>query len=404
MIDVRITQPHEYRLADTPLAISLLDTPPDDERWNRSLPSWDESVSFSAWDGDTCVGHACQFPVDTTVPGGGRLSTGAVSRVGVLPTHRRRGVATRLMHALIDDALRRHVVLLSLRASEAIIYPRYGFGVAGEYCAVTIDPARATPLRGATTDGSFRILDPDEIVGVIDPLYERVGHRRPGALTRPPSFTERLLRAAIERKDASFVAVHLDPSSEPDGYVHYDLNWRGAALEISSGEGVVHDLFAASDEVELALWQFLFDTDLVTSWRASARPLDDLVRFAAADRRGHQQVGIQDEQWLRLLDVDAALSARSYHPATGSIAIRVSDPLVPANNATWRIDADGADRTSDAPDLSVGIETLSAAYLGGPSWAALAGTGAVEVAGGQATEVADTLFASRPLPFCGTFF
>ena len=308
------------------------------------------------------------------------------------------------MHALIDDALERRMVLLSLRASEAVIYRRYGFGVAGEYCAVTIDPARAKPLRGATTDGSFRILDPDEIVDVIGQLYERVGHRRPGAMTRPSSFTERLLRSAIERKNASLVTIHLDPAGEPDGYVHYELSWSGGALDISSGEGVVHDLFAVSDDVELALWQFVFDTDLVTSWRASARPLDDLVRFAAADLRGHQQVGIQDEQWLRLLDVDAALSARAYHPVVGSVAIRVSDPLVFANNATWRIDSDRVERTDDAPDLSVGIETLSAAYLGGPSWAALAGTRAVEVASRQAIEVADALFASRPLPYCGTFF
>ena len=404
MIDIRVTQPHEYRLADTPLAISLLDAPPDDERWERSLPSWDESVSFSAWDGDACVGHACQFPVDTTVPGGARLSTGAVSRVGVLPTHRRRGVATRLMHALIDDARRRHMVLLSLRASEAVIYRRYGFGIAGEYCAVTIDPARVTPLQGATTTGSLRILQPDEMLEVLTPLYERVAHRRPGAMTRPPSWTERYLRPAIERKQASLVAVHLDPSGEPDGYVHYDVKWQGGATEISTGEGSVHDLFAASDEVELALWQFLFDTDLVTTWRAGSRPVDDLVRMAAHDRRGHEQVAIQDEQWLRLLDVDAALSARSYHPATGSVAIRVSDPLVSANNATWRIGSDGVERTGDAPDVSVDIETLSAAYLGGPSWAALAGTGAVEVTDSQAIEVADTLFASRPLPFCGTFF
>jgi hypothetical protein len=60
--------------------------------------------------------------------------------------------------------------------------------------------------------------------------------------------------------------------------------------------------------------------------------------------------------------------------------------------------------TDDAPDLSVAIETVSAAYLGGPSWAALAGTGAVEVTNSEALATADTLFASRPPPFCGTFF
>jgi predicted acetyltransferase len=77
---------------------------------------------------------------------------------------------------------------------------------------------------------------------------------------------------------------------------------------------------------------------------------------------------------------------------------------VPANNATWRIGSDRVEHTDEAPDLSVDVDVLAAAYLGGPSWAALAGTGAVEVANGQAIEVADALFASRPLPYCGTFF
>lgn len=172
----------------------------------------------------------------------------------------------------------------------------------------------------------------------------------------------------------------------------------------STGLGDVHELLGATDPIELALWQYIVDIDLVTSWKLVGRPVDDLVRLAARDTRGYQQTSIEDEQWLRLIDVDRALRGRSYNRASGSVAIRVTDPMIPANNGTWRIGADGAKRTDDAPDLTVGIETISAVYLGGPSWAALSVIDDVEVTNPDAIAIADTLFVSRPLPWSGTFF
>ena len=182
-IVVRRTEPHEYRLAANAFMVALMEAPATDEQWERSLPSWQDAPSFSAWDGDTCVGHGSHDLVDTTVPGGSRLSTSAVTRVGVLPTHRRRGIGTGLMQALIDDARQRDLVLMSLRASEATIYGRYGFGVAGEFCSATIDPARLGPLTGATTGGSFRILEPATVAPSAAPrragsMVAKAGLRR----------------------------------------------------------------------------------------------------------------------------------------------------------------------------------------------------------------------------------
>jgi hypothetical protein len=50
------------------------------------------------------------------------------------------------------------------------------------------------------------------------------------------------------------------------------------------------------------------------------------------------------------------------------------------------------------------IAGLSTVYLGGPSWSEAAAIGLVEARHPDALDVADALFASRPLPFCGTFF
>ena len=401
-IDVRVTLPEEYRAAADALCIALITAPPNDEQWERSRPSWDEMPSISAWDRDRCVGHAGQFLVDTTVPGGVRLPTGAVSRVGVLSSHRRRGVATRLMRALVADAVERGLALMSLRASEATIYERYGFGMAGDSCVAELHPDRARPIRGAAS-GSYRILDPHDILMTVMPLYDRFAHRRPGCISRPASFWRRLLRAAIDRSSATFVAVHTDADGEDDGYVLYETKWADDGV-FEGGLGEVHELFAGDDGAELALWSYICDIDLVRRWTLHQRPTDDLLRHAAHDRRAYRQQRLDDEQWLRILDVELALAVRSYQPVDGSVVVQVTDPLVPGNDGTWRISAAGSMRTHAAPQLVTGIAGLSMTYLGGPTWSQAAAIGLVEVRDADAVDVADALFASRPLPFCGTFF
>ena len=403
-IDVRPTRPDEYRRASSAMAIALLNTPPSDETWARIEASWTDGRSFSAWDGDQCVGHAAHYPVETVVPGGAMVTTAAVARVGVLPTHRRLGIGGQLLRAIIADAVASGTMISSLRASEGTIYGRYGYGIAGSSAAVTIDRRKAQPLAGRPADGRFRILEPDEIVATVGALYERVGLRRVGAITRPEPWTARVVRAAVEQSAASFVAVHTNPEGIDDGYVHYSVDWNDDHDPWIRATGEVRDLFGADDAVETALWHFVLGVDLVDRWRAPARPTDDLARHLTADPRAYQVTMIEDEQWIRILDVDAFLSARTYGPATGSVVIGVEDALVAGNVGAWRVDPTGAERSDDQPDLRCDIAALSSLSLGGSSWTDLVGAGIVTTEHREAVDVADTLFASRRAPFCGTFF
>ena len=405
-IEFRATQPDEYRRAAEVVAAALMSAPPNDAQWDeRGRASWTEMPSYSAWDGDRCVGHVGHFLVETVVPGGARLGTGAVSRVGVLPTHRRRGIAKGLMHELIADADRRGLPLMSLRASEATIYERFGFGLAGEFCGIDLIPRQAAPIRGAASDGSMRLLRPDEIVDVLPDLYDRVAFGRPGVITRPASWYHRLFKDAIEGSKASFVAVHTNADGVDDGYVHYESAWDDDHRDGPTGKGEVYDAYGATPATELALWQYLCDVDLVTRWKATERPIDDLVRTACADTRAYRVRSVDDEQWVRLIDVQTALADRTYSPAGGEITIRVSDPLFPRNDGTYAVSAGGARRDDGAePDITTDIVGLSAAYLGGTSWFAIAATGRAEASDPAAIALADTLFRSTPAPFCGTFF
>ena len=400
-VTIRPTEPHEYRHAQGAMAIPLLNAPLSDDDWAKSAPSWDEMISFSAWEDGRCLGHAGQFPVETHVPGGALLATGAVSRVGVMPTARRRGIATDLMHILIRDAVERDQILMSLRASEATIYGRFGFGMAGEYGEARLHATRALPIRGAATGGTVRLLDPGDILDTITPLYERCVHRRVGALTRPASWTERYARGAIERSESSFVVVHKDADGVDDGFARYGLRWND---DDHGGTGVLGDLWAVDDAAELALWTFIVELDLVTTWQLEARPTDDIVQSAIADRRALEWRRIDDEQWVRLIDVEAALGARSYRPVDGSVRIAVADPLIGRNTGTWLVDADGAERVDDEPDIEVDIAGLSAAYLGGVSWDHLVGVGGATARSRDAAETADALMSISRRPFCGSFF
>ncbi|MBA3606348.1 MAG: GNAT family N-acetyltransferase [Acidimicrobiia bacterium] len=408
MVEIRATRPEERRAAANVVSAALLHSQPDDEAWEKSVPSWDGADSLSAWDGDACVGHAAGYRVDTIVPGGARLATSAVSRVGVAATARRRGVATALMRQLVTEAAARGQVLASLRASEAVIYSRFGFGVAGLASEIRFRPGESGPLRGVAP-GSMRILPIDELLDVVPPLYDHVA-TRPGIITRPEFLWKRYLEDALKAGgDAHYIAVHADPGGVDDGFVHYFVKWSDESFEDGAGIGEFFDLFGATPGVELALWSYLADIDLVRTWTASERPVDDVVRLAMPNQRAYSiRNGGWDEQWLRLLDVDAALTARTYGDTTSSVTIAVDDDLLAHNTGVWHVDSNGAKRLGgvnpDSADLATDIAALSATYLGGFRWSALAAAGRVQVADAEALAAADTLFLSPVAPFCGSFF
>jgi predicted acetyltransferase len=413
-IDIRATPLELARAASDTFGSALLFPRVTDEEWSSRQASWLESDSFSAWDDDRCVGHAGSFRFDTSVPGGARLSTAGVTRVGVLPTYTRRGLLTSMMRELLSSVRSSGTVLATLRASEATIYKRFGYGIAAEGASVRITSS-AIGAVAAPAPGTHRILRHDELMTVLPPLYEQCGRRRVGTISRPDFMWRRYLEDALSGAKPSFVVVHDNEDGVSDGYVHYDVKWREAtevAPEVGVGE--VNDLWGIDASVERALWAYLLGIDLVVEWSADERPIDEALRFAVPNTRAYKLRDRWDEQWLRILDVDAALTARTYGPCTGAVTIEVRDPWFEENNGTWRIDATGAQRSSGGGSpaaLVVDIATVSAAYLGGTSWRELTDAGQVLSADGTDAEpaadvvaTADALFAQRPAPFCGSFY
>jgi GNAT superfamily N-acetyltransferase len=107
---------------------------------------------------DQLVGTADAVTSGLTLPGGTIVGHAAVTHVGVLPSFTRKGVATDLMRHQLHDVAARGETVATLRASEATIYERYGYGVASSSQTVEVQTARAELRPGLGTGGPVRLL------------------------------------------------------------------------------------------------------------------------------------------------------------------------------------------------------------------------------------------------------
>ena len=107
-------------------------------------------------------------------------------------------------------------------------------------------------------------------------------------------------------------------------------------------------LAAVTPDALTALWGFALQHDLVDRVIADLRPVDDPLPWLVKDPRGVEVV-VHDHGWLRILDLPAALSARTYR-APLDIVLRVDDPLGFAEGS-WRLTIDDGSATAAPAEL-----------------------------------------------------
>ncbi|MFS2294602.1 MAG: sterol carrier protein domain-containing protein, partial [Actinomadura sp.] len=126
-------------------------------------------------------------------------------------------------------------------------------------------------------------------------------------------------------------------------------------------------------------WRYLASIDLTRRVQAPNRPVDDLLPHMAADPDQVVVKGDYGALWLRLVDVPAALRARSW-AAEDAFVLEVRDGRLPANGGRWRLTTGAVpscDRADERPDLTLSASDLAAVYLGGTRVTTLARVGAV---------------------------
>jgi len=337
-----------------------------------------------------------------TLPGGRLVGHAAVTHVGVAPTHTRRGIATALLTHQLRDAHARGEVVASLRASEATIYERFGYGVASLAQSVEVDTRRAVLRSGVRREGPVRLLDPERAWDVLPRIYREHRPERPGTIDRPAVWWQTRQLKAETGPRPSYVAVYGEPGAE-QGFVRYHPVHTEGWFTSDDRTVVVEDLFAPTPRAYRALVVFLLELDLVDRLRFVSLPLDDPLPWLLTDRRAVRVTGVRDETWLRILDAAAALGGRSYRDA-GVVTIAVHDPLLAHNTRTFAVSADGAVPVDGPAQLEAGIAAVSAALLGGTPWRALAAAGLVRVHDPEALARADRLFAVDLAPHTGINF
>lgn len=369
-------------------------------RVSDAAPLVERDRYLGAFDDGAFVGGANSYTSWLVVPGGRRVPHGAVTHVGVLPTHTRRGIVTALIGRQLDQLAARGEVVASLRASEAVIYERFGYGVAGLSAAARLD-RRAARLRAGVPDGgAVRILPEELRWQVLPEIYDRASWT--GAIRRPPQWWELMERLSAGDPTRTYTIVHRTDGVD-DGFAVYHPLHTEHWFTSDRRTIRVSDLVSHSGEAYSGLLRHLLELDLVDEIEFESLPVDDPLPSLLTDHRAVRPGSPRDEIWLRLVDVEAALAARSYR-AADPLVLHVTDPALPGNEGSYRLSAEGARRTGAAPDLRVDVASLAAVYLGGTRWWRLARAGRAETLTPGALERADALFLTDALPFSGTAF
>ncbi|MEV0282244.1 GNAT family N-acetyltransferase [Streptomyces sp. NPDC050610] len=361
--------------------------------------------------GGRCVATFRSFAQQLTAVGGAAVPANAVSNVTVSPTHRRRGLLSRMMDADLRLAKERGDAVATLISAEYPIYGRYGFGPATWITEWEIDVARAGLDRryaGPADGGRVDFASPETVRELGPAFHERLRAVRPGMVDRSERWW-RMETGTIPTSDEPwqepFYVLYRRPDGTVDGLLSYQVEerWDG---KLPDNTATVRSLLAATPAAERALWHFVLSVDWITKATSGHRAPDDLLPLLLGDPRAARVTTQADYLWLRPLDVERLLEARTYG-ASASLVLDIADPAgLAAGRCLLDAAPDGAScaPTTRSPDLTLGVGELGALYLGDESAVRLAALGRVTEERPGAAATADALLRTSRRPWCPDVF
>ena len=395
-IEIRNPSADELRAAMGAAQVAFAEAPNDDDyaRHSKMLPL---DRFYAAYDDGTAVGTAADFPFLLTVPGG-ELAAGGVTWVGVMPSHRRKGILTQLMRRELDDIHERGEPLAVLWASEAAIYGRFGYGIAAPTVQMDADKSRFAFRDDPGPRGRVRMVELGDAVEPCMRIYEQVRTRIPGFTARSREWWETYRLADPEQwrqgNSPKYVAV-VELDGEPEAYAIYRIkqDWQQG---VSHSRVRLVETLATSTTAERELWRFVFGIDLIARVDGRHDPGSPLFLMVVDPRSLNLRVS--EGLWLRLVDLEGALAGRSY-ASDDEVVVEVRDEFCPWNVGRWRIGG-GVVRTDDDAELELDVADLASAYLGAFSFSRLAAAERVRELKSGALARADALFRTERPPYC----
>jgi predicted acetyltransferase len=361
---------------------------------------------IAAFDGDKLVGSAGAFAFDLSTAGGRMVKTAGLTMVAVLPTHRRRGVLNSLIRKHFDEARRHGQPIAALWASESTIYGRYGYGLASFAGEVSIERNRSA-FVGPTPTFEARFVNDEEAIAIMPTLWDRARQFAPGMPSRSESWWKNRRLLDMESVRAGFgplqrVVFNVDGNNEAYALYRTRLSFESPDIPVSTVK--VIEAIGATPKGTRVAWRYLCDLDLANRIEAMNLPVDHpLFLLLAEPRRAHHST--YDALWLRIVDIESALAARTYSSAE-SIVLDIEDAMCPWNSGRFSLHGQTGrvSRTHESADIHLPISSLGSAYLGGITFSRMADVNAVAAKNDHAIEKADRIFHSARAPWCPEIF
>jgi predicted acetyltransferase len=376
-----------------------------DEAWTeRWLKTFELERMHAALDDGTIVGGAGAFSLRLTVPGGAALPCAGVTIVGVLPTHRRRGLLRSMMRAQLEDVHERGESLAALWASEETIYGRYGYGLASLSLELEIPRVHGAFRPGVEHVGSVRMVDAAEALSLMPPVYDAVRQATPGMYERSAAWWE--YRQLADPPDFRFgggpkIYTVLEAGGEPLAYALYRLHVSFGNLGPET-KLQTQEVIGLTPAATASIWRYLLDVDWTQAVAGRLLAIDHPLLLLLA-RVNLTRPTLSDGLWVRLVDVGAALSGRSY-AGEGSVVLDVRDEFCDWNAGRWHVEGGEAARTDADADLALDAADLGSVYLGGFTFRELWRAGRVEELREGGLARADQLFHTDVAPWCPEIF
>ncbi|MGC2240066.1 MAG: GNAT family N-acetyltransferase [Acidimicrobiia bacterium] len=403
-IQFRAIDPGELdAMADT-MSLAFGFEPSDDatERLRQVLPLERTRCGF---DGDVMVGTSGTFELDMSVPGGSVPCAGT-TMVAVAPTHRRQGVLRRMMRSHLDDVLDHGESIAALWASDSAIYGRFGYGLASVNHDIEVKRANVVFHRNAPEPAPVRIIDLEQAATMLPPFFEGLRVDIPGFFHRDETWWKQRRFSDPEHNRDGMTSQRLgvvEGGDGVEGYVQFRVKskWDDGH---GAGRLTVRELLGTTPESWAGLWSFVLNHDLIEVITADNRPTwEPLFDLLEGARRA--KATQSDALWVRLMDIPAALTSRSYS-ASIDVVFEVTDPMGDVSG-TYRLhgDEEGADcgPTSDPATIRLDLEDLGACYMGRSRFEQLARSGRVSGTP-EALRAADRAFTWEPQPWCQEIF
>lgn len=304
--------------------------------------------------------------------------------VAIAPTHRRRGLAGRLLSSAFVHARERGDVASALYPFRAAYYQRMGYGEAGVAHQYLIPPD-ALP-DDPEERARVQLADNDADEAAMRSVYEAGIRDQTGQIERG----ERSWSAAWVGAGGAAV-LYRSASGEPEGYaiIRYrpDLPPQERYLEVvermwltsAAQRGIYAWLASLGDQWPLLLYRAHPEEGFADRLREPRLPQGS----APGWNLWYPSATILRGPMFRILDLEAAFRKRRVNRADPiTLAIEVADDQIPQNSGDWRlrigdggIEVERGPATAGDVHLSLSISTLSRIFIGSlsPSSAVMAG-------------------------------